>query len=172
MVLLWVKYILCGSGCRTPKTSKIEFFLKLVYSLTKSFILDHVRSCTRCVSAMNNGSYCHTCNIQYTIRALNNNHSFGSIHCTHMLCNTHVACLTNIYLETEQNLFVPICTNIHQLTQCYQSKRWLTKTWSSANREGDYAVNLMLEMVQEVTCPSMYASIIYRKHMELFKDLY
>ena len=68
--------------------------------------------------------------------------------------------------------FVPICTNIHQSTQCYQSKNWLTKKWSTANREGDYAVNLMLEMVQQVTYPSIYASVFYREHMELFKNLH
>ena len=43
--------------------------------------------------------------LQYLVHdtSIGNNHNFWCIHSIHMLCNTHVACLTNIYLETEQN---------------------------------------------------------------------
>ena len=57
--------------------------------------------------------------------------------------------------------------NMHQTTQCYQSKGWLTKILSIANVEGDHLENLMLEIVQLVTCPPMCH---LKKHVEVQKD--
>ena len=111
--LLWMKYILSRSGYMIPKLSKMEFVLKLVGSFTKSSILNPVSvldvSLLWTMKIQNNlitqcfCNYRHTCSILYTIHPLNNNHNFWCIHNTHMLCNNHVTCFTNIYLETEQN---------------------------------------------------------------------